>query len=380
MPKKQTVMETCMAAILNGALARIASRDDGVDQSVILDNLPSPVLLLDSQRLAYANPAAEQLLSMGWPVLLGKALDELLAPHSTLLTLVAQVAAGAGSISEYGIELALKRGTMLAVDAHITSLPDVEDQILLVLQPCSLAERLDRRPANQQSSRSIAGLAQTLAHEVKNPLSGIRGAAQLLLPALEAGEDQALVQLICDETDRICALVDRMDAFSAPGRIERKPVNIHLVLEHVRRLAQNGFARHLEIVERYDPSLPDVECDRDQLIQVFLNLVKNAAEAAPEEGGRITIATHFQHGYRMSMAAAGERLELPITVEVKDNGPGVPADMVDHLFAPFISTKPKGSGLGLSLVAKIVAEHGGLVSYGDGQPGAIFKVRLPASR
>lgn len=379
MPKKQTTLETRMPAILNGTLARITAGSDGVDPAVILDSLPSPVLLLDGGRLAYANPAAEQLLSVGWTVLFGKALEDLLAPHSTLLSLVAQVAAGAGSISEYGIELALKRGTMLAVDAHITAMPEAEDQVLLVLQPCSLAERLDRRPANQQNSRSIAGLAQTLAHEVKNPLSGIRGAAQLLLPALDE-EDQALVQLICDETDRICGLVDRMDAFSAPGRIERKPVNIHLVLEHVRRLAQNGFARHLEIVERYDPSLPDVECDRDQLVQVFLNLIKNAAEAAPEEGGRITISTQFQHGYRMSMAAAGERLELPITVEVKDNGPGVPADMVDHLFAPFVSTKPKGSGLGLSLVAKIIGEHGGLVSYNDGQPGAVFKVRLPASR
>lgn len=368
-----------MPAISNGAFARIAARSDAVDSAVILDSLPSPVLLLSGNRLAYANPAAEQLFSMGWPVLFGKPLDELLAPHSTLSSLVAQVAAGTGSISEYGIELALQKGTMLAVDAHITTMPEAEDQILLVLQPCSLAERLDRRPANYQNSRSIAGLAQTLAHEVKNPLSGIRGAAQLLLPALDE-DDRTLVQLICDETDRICGLVDRMDAFSAPGRIERLPVNIHLVLEHVRRLAQNGFARHLEIVERYDPSLPDVECDRDQLVQVFLNLVKNAAEAAPEVGGLITISTQFQHGYRMSMAAAGERLELPITVEVKDNGPGVPADMVDHLFAPFVSTKPKGSGLGLSLVAKIIGEHGGLVSYGDGQPGAVFKVRLPASR
>jgi two-component system nitrogen regulation sensor histidine kinase GlnL len=368
-----------MTALSNGSVARIPTLGDGVDPAVIVENLPSPILLLDGGAVVYANPAAEQLLSLGWPVLYGKRLEELVAAHSTLLALVAQVAAGAGSISEYGIELALKRGMMVTVDAHITPVPELEDQTLVVLQPCSLAERLDRRPSNQHTGRSIAGLAQTLAHEVKNPLSGIRGAAQLLMPALNE-EDQSLVQLICDETDRICALVDRMDAFSAPGRIERKPVNIHLVLEHVRRLAQNGFARHLRIVERYDPSLPDVECDRDQLIQVFLNLVKNAAEAAPEEGGQITLRTQFQHGFRMSVGAAGDRLELPIAVEVQDNGPGVPSDMVDHLFQPFVSTKPKGSGLGLSLVAKIVAEHGGLVSYGDGQPGAVFKVRLPAAR
>ena len=368
-----------MSALTNGGRTRLKALGAGVDPAVIVENLPSPILLLDDGAVAYANPAAEQLLSMGRPLLLGKRLDDLLAPHSTLLALVEQVQAGAGSISEYGIELALKRGMTLTVDAHIAPVPEAEGYTLVTLQPCSLAERLDRRAANQHTGRSIAGLAQTLAHEVKNPLSGIRGAAQLLLPALNE-EDQSLVQLICDETDRICALVDRMDAFSAPGRIERRPVNIHLVLEHVRRLAQNGFARHLRIIERYDPSLPDVECDRDQLVQVFLNLIKNAAEAAPEEGGQITLRTQFQHGFRMSMGTAGDRLELPITVEVQDNGPGVPADMVDHLFQPFVSTKPKGSGLGLSLVAKIVAEHGGLVAYGDGHPGAVFKVRLPAAR
>lgn len=368
-----------MPALLNGALARITAADGGVDPAVILENLPSPLLFLGGRRVIYANTAAEHLLSLGRPMLLGKSLDDLLAPHSTLLALLAQLEAGSGSISEYGIELALRRGTMLTVDAHITPMSEAEDQFLLVLHPSSLAERLDRHPANRHGSRSIAGLAQTLAHEVKNPLSGIRGAAQLLLPAL-TDEDQTLVQLICDETDRICALVDRMDAFAATARIERRPVNIHLVLEHVRRIAQNGFARHLRIVERYDPSLPEVECDRDQLVQVFLNLVKNAAEAAPEDGGQITLVTQFQHGLRMNMGAAGERLELPISVEIRDNGPGVAHDMIEHLFEPFVSTKPKGRGLGLPLVAKIVAEHGGLVSYHDGQPGAVFKVRLPAAR
>lgn len=347
--------------------------------SVVLDNLPSPVLVLAGRALVFANSAAEQLFSLGRSVLLGRPLDDLLAPHSTLLALIGQLEAGAGSISEYGIEIALQRGVAVTVDAHITPIPEAEDHILLVLHPCSMAERLDRGPSGRGTGRSIAGLAQTLAHEVKNPLSGIRGAAQLLAPSLDE-EDRSLVQLICDETDRICALVDRMDAFSEPGRIDRRPVNIHLVLEHVRRLAQNGFGRHLRIVELYDPSLPDVEGDRDQLIQVFLNLVKNAAEATPTEGGQITLSTHYHHGFRMSVGAAGERLELPITVEVRDTGPGVASDMVDHLFQPFVTTKAKGSGLGLSLVAKIVGEHGGLVSYARGQPGSIFKVRLPTAR
>lgn len=368
-----------MQAFPSGSSTPAPAHRHVVDPFIVLENLPSPVLVLAGRVLVFANPAAEQLFSLGRSVLLGRSLDNLLAPHSTLAALIGQLEAGAGSISEYGIELALQRGVVVAVDAHITPVPEAQDHILLVLHPCSMAQRLDRSPAGRSNGRSIAGLAETLAHEVKNPLSGIRGAAQLLAPSL-GEEDRSLVQLICDETDRICALVDRMDAFSEPGRIDRRPVNIHLVLEHVRRLAQNGFARHLRIVEHYDPSLPDVEGDRDQLVQVFLNLVKNAAEAAPVEGGQITLSTQYQHGFRMSVGAAGERLELPITVEVRDTGPGVAPDMMDHLFQPFVTNKAKGSGLGLSLVAKIVGEHGGLVSYARAQPGSIFKVRLPTAR
>jgi two-component system nitrogen regulation sensor histidine kinase GlnL len=251
--------------------------------------------------------------------------------------------------------------------------------VLTVLHPCSVARRLDQHLANRGGGRSVAALAATLAHEVKNPLSGIRGAAQLLEPYIQ-DDDKPLIKLICDETDRICNLVDRMEDFTEVGTIARDAVNIHQVLEHVRRIAENGFARHHRIQEIYDPSLPEVEGDRDRLIQAFLNLIKNAAEAAPADGGTITLATHYQHGLRLSLRNSPERLELPITVEIRDNGPGVREDMVEHLFEPFISSKPKGTGLGLSLVAKIVGDHGGVVSYLAGDPGAVFRVRLPAAR
>ena len=194
--------------------------------------------------------------------------------------------------------------------------------MLVVLHPCSVARRLDQQISHRRSTRSVAGLAATLAHEVKNPLSGIRGAAQLLEPAV-GEEDRPLIQLICDETDRICALVERMEEFGDTAPVERRSVNIYQVLEHVRRIAEAGFARHHRIVELYDPSLPEVEGDRDRLIQVFLNLVKNAAEATPAGGGPITLATQYQHGLRVAVNNSRDRLELPITVEVRDNGPGV---------------------------------------------------------
>jgi two-component system nitrogen regulation sensor histidine kinase GlnL len=350
------------------------------DPAILLQSIPSAVFSLDrSLRFYAANPAAEQLFSASWNVLAGRGLDEFVAPHATIMALAGQVQASGNSISDYGVELALARGELVNVDCHLCPIPELPGHVLVVLHPCSVARRLDQQIAHRRSTRSVAGLAATLAHEVKNPLSGIRGAAQLLEPAV-GEDDRPLIQLICDETDRICSLVERMEEFGETAPLERRPVNIYQVLEHVRRIAEAGFARHLRIAELYDPSLPEVEGDRDRLIQVFLNLVKNAAEAVPKDGGQITLVTHYQHGLRVAVGNSRERLELPITVEVRDNGPGVPEDMIDHLFEPFVTTKRRGSGLGLSLVAKIVADHQGVVSYVPGEPGSVFRVRLPAAK
>ncbi len=346
---------------------------------LLLANLPSPLLALDPELCIRAvNPAAELLLSASAKALLGRPLADLLTPHARLLDLARHVQGGAGSLSDYGMELALARGEVVAVDCHLAPIVERPGEVLVLLHPCSVAHRLDARRAQRGSSRSIAGLAATLAHEVKNPLSGIRGAAQLLESAVPA-EDRPLLALICEETDRIVKLVERMEEFGDSAPIERRPVNIHQVLEHVRRLAESGFARHVRFLETYDPSLPEVEGDRDRLIQAFLNLVKNAAEAVPDEGGVITLATHYRHGVRLAVSHARTAHELPIVVEVKDNGPGVPPELEEHLFEPFVTTKPRGKGLGLALVAKVVADHGGVVALERGDPGTIVRIRLPAA-
>jgi two-component system, NtrC family, nitrogen regulation sensor histidine kinase GlnL len=352
-----------------------------VDPAVLLEAVPSAVFALDADlRLTFANGAAEQLFSASWNQLALRPLEELLAPHATLVASVRQVQARGASFSEYGVELALARGgDSVHVDGHLSPVPELPGGVLVVLHPCSAARRYDLGVSGRRATRSVAGLAATLAHEVRNPLSGIRGAAQLLETAVPE-EDKALTRLICDEADRICALVDRMEQFGDQGALERRPVNIHQVLEHVRRIAAAGFARHLRFAELYDPSLPHVEGDRDRLVQVFLNLVKNAAEAAPRQGGQITLVTQYQHGLRVTVGNSRERLELPITVEVRDNGPGVPPEVAEHLFEPFVTTKRNGSGLGLPLVAKIVADHQGSVNYLQGEQGAVFRVRLPAAR
>ena len=219
-------------------------------------------------------------------------------------------------------------------------------------------------------------MAAMLAHEVKNPLSGIRGAAQLLEENL-APSDRELTRLICDEADRIVALVNRMEVFSDRRPLDRGPVNIHEVLDRVRLVAQSGFARHVRFIEEYDPSLPPVFGNRDALIQVYLNLVKNAAEAVPSQGGEIQVATSYQHGVRLAVAGTDTRLHLPLLVTVTDNGEGIPEDLRPHLFDPFVSTKHHGTGLGLALVAKVIDDHGGVIEF-DSQPRrTVFRVCLP---
>ncbi len=192
-------------------------------------------------------------------------------------------------------------------------------------------------------------------------------------------DNRTLTSLICEETDRICTLVDRMEVFSDSRPLECQPVNIHEVLERVRQLAQNGFGRQIRFTEKYDPSLPAVHGNRDHLIQIFLNLVKNACEASPDTNGEVILESAYRHSVRLAVPGGGEPMQLPLVVSVQDNGEGIPDDLADHLFDPFVTMKPKGSGLGLALVAKMVDDHGGVVEF-DSRPGrTIFRVLLPVS-
>jgi two-component system nitrogen regulation sensor histidine kinase GlnL len=221
-------------------------------------------------------------------------------------------------------------------------------------------------------------MAAVLAHEIKNPLSGIRGAAQLL-EQNTSDDDRVLTQLICSETERIRNLVDRMEVFGDERPLAKEPVNIHDVLDHVRRLSENGFGRGVRFVEDFDPSLPPIPANRDKLVQAFLNLMKNAAEAIGEnpKEGRIVMQTAFRPGVRLSVPGSNVRQSLPLMIQIEDNGPGVPDHMKPHLFDPFVTTKRTGTGLGLALVAKIINDHGGIIECDSEPKRTVFRVLLP---
>ncbi len=361
-------------------LDRLPVRRADLDPWMVLNAIPDVVLAVRRDgEILFANLAAEQFFDASLPFLKRQGLAHFVPADSPIYGVIDQVFAAGYTISEYGVTVETPRIGAHFVNIQVAPVAEDPDAVIVTVHEQSIARKIDRQLTHRSAARSVTAMAAMLAHEVKNPLSGIRGAAQLLEPGLNS-DDRPLAQLICEETDRICALVDRMEVFSDRRPIQRAAVNIHQILEHVRKVATSGFARHVRIRESYDPSLPPVFGNRDQLIQIFLNLVKNAAEAAPDTDGEIVMSTAYRPGVRLAVPGADSRVHLPLAVSIQDNGDGIPDELRGHLFDPFVTTKSNGTGLGLALVAKIVDDHGGVIEFSSETGRTIFHIMLPVFR
>ena len=351
--------------------------------TAVLQALPQPVIVCGEQRrIVFVNYAAEAFFGASLSVLSRQRLDDLIAFGSPILGLVEAVADRHAPMTEYRVRVGSSRFGDAAddrvVDVFATPI-EGDNTIALLFQERTMADKIDRQLVSRGAARSVTGLASMLAHEIKNPLSGIRGAAQLLEQSVTPDE-LPLARLVRDEVDRIVDLIDRVEVFGDDRPIEREPINIHVILDRVKLLAKNGVARGITFTEEYDPSLPPVAGNRDQLIQVFLNLVKNAAEALERTSKpEIRFSTAFRPGIRISVQGISERISLPLEIIIEDNGPGISPDLVPIIFDPFVTTKANGSGLGLALVAKIIGDHGGVVDM-DSRPGRTrFRILLPVA-
>ncbi|MEY4502486.1 MAG: hypothetical protein RIS52_2376 [Pseudomonadota bacterium] len=334
---------------------------------------PTAVLLVDPYGVIHrVNSAAEVLLNSSANAITGNALGAVLRlPKS-------YEPSSDTAFSAYDLVIQTHRGAVFRADLIVTPLSERAGWRLVSLQAGAASHRmghqLDRAPG-----LAAVRIAAMLAHEIKNPLSGIRGAAQLLGRSSE-GASNRLTTLIRDEVDRVTALIDRMEGFTDGRPIVCQGENIYAIIDHARAVALSGFGERLAIVENYDPSLPPVLVHRDSLVQVILNLLKNAAETADEgQVRRVTLSTAFRHGVSIANDESGEKMSLPIELAISDDGPGAPAEIADHLFDPFVSSKPKGHGLGLALVDKLVRDMGGIVQYARvGTPEqTTFRLLLP---
>ncbi len=354
---------------------------EGVNYEVLWNALTHPAIATDAQGMIVAfNPAAEQFFSVSARSMRGRSIVEFAPEGSRLATLIEQARQEGISLSERDIDVHWADTETRLAHVQISAISDLDDcqALLIIMQHGSIAEKMNRSLAHRGAARSVTGMAAALSHEIKNPLAAISGAAQLLQMSVPDGEVE-LCELIQEESSRIQRLVERMEHFTDSRPIDMHPVNLHDALQLTRRAAQVGFGARVTFVENYDPSLPPTSGDRDQLAQAFQNLLKNASEAVGE-GGIITLKTAYRPGVRLAGINTDERRSLPLEVTISDNGPGIPDDFAPFIFEPFVTSKASGAGLGLALVSKIIADHGGIIECDTDVGRTTFRMLLPVHK
>ena len=352
-------------------------RGDAPTAAELFAALPVPTLLVDPEAIvADANAAAEMLLNASRTAIIGKPLEaHLNFPGQTS---VIEKARQEIQVSAFDITISNDRGLKIPADIVFSPVPDRPGWHILSIHAGAAAHPMGHRREQGSGARAAMGAAAMLAHEIKNPLSGISGAAQLLERKVDT-EARGMTRLIRTEVERIASLIDRMESFTDPRPLDLSPENIYPTLDHARQLAVHGFAQDITVRTEYDPSLPMALVHQGALTQVVINLLKNASEAVSGvEHPIISLTTAYRHGVSLAARDGQERTALPIEICVVDNGPGPPPEIVDHLFEPFVSSKHSGGGLGLALVDKLVRDMGGIIQFSrEGDPErTVFRLLL----
>ena len=342
-------------------------------QRTILDNLTTAVLLLDSElRIRYLNPSSESLLHISSKRAQGMRLGKIMFVTSDFQQRLNEAISDLHPFAEHEVSFTLVSEKEVNVDYMVTPLTNVGDQVLLLLEISVMDRhmRIAREEKLLNEQKSTRNLVRGMAHEIKNPLGGLRGAAQLLERELPSDELKEYTGIIIGEADRLQNLVDRM---LGPNNVPKKQlINIHEVLEHVRQLVQAEAPEGLFFNLDYDPSLPELMADPDLLIQAVLNITRNAAHALGDRG-EITYKTRPQRHFTIGH----QHHRLVAQIDIMDNGPGIPEDILEHIFFPMVTGRAEGTGLGLSIAQSMINQHGGLIECRSRPGETVFTIYLP---
>jgi two-component system nitrogen regulation sensor histidine kinase GlnL len=339
--------------------------------------LPVPALVIDAEdRIARINPAAEGFMLSSERTLIGQPIWDRLAVNAPLDAAFERARQSGAPLFVNDVDVGTGERAPMQCNLQIAPLPGQAGHMIMLIETRELAGRMVQNSNVKSAAKSAIGMAEMLAHEIKNPLAGITGAAQLLSMNV-ASEDMELTDLIVSESRRIVSLLERVEQFGNITAPDLRPINLHDVLDRARRSAMLGFAAHMTLIEDYDPSLPLALGDTDQLLQVVLNLLKNAAEASKGKPGTIRLHSYYEQSLRLRRDKTdGRGKVLPLQIEIIDDGPGLPPRIAEQVFDPFVSGRENGTGLGLALISKIVADHEGWIAV-DSVPGrTVFRISL----
>lgn len=339
-------------------------------------SLPVPGIRIDADdRIEDINSAAEGFLNVSAKAVVGVPLWDQINVNAPLEDAFRKARSQGTPLFVNDVDVGGGQRAPLQCALQIAPLQGAPGTMIMLITPRELAGRVTQHDSVKSAAKSAIGMAEMLAHEIKNPLAGITGAAQLLSMSL-APEDLELTDLIVEESRRIVKLLEQVEQFGNLSPPDMAEVNIHDVLDRARRSALLGFGAQMRIIEDYDPSLPMALGDADQLLQVVLNLLKNASEAAGDQGGTIRLRSYFEHSFRLRRSDGSGR-SLPLQIEIIDDGPGLPEAIKDDVFDPFVSGRENGTGLGLALVSKIISDHDGWVSVSSVPGRTVFRMSLP---